>query len=235
VRFEDPISVAAPIADPTLATLLSPPDPAIEPFRVLRAKLKVLDEQRPLRCVGVVSATHGEGATTVALGLSAALAQHPDCRVLLVEATLREPALERCLGLAEATGLSHWLDLSWDGALPLRRVEPWGFALLPAGERNAAPGEALGSQRMAELLSEARARFDFVVIDCPPLGHAADALFLQNLLDGFLLVVRARHAARDEVRRALGHLKPDSVRGLVFNRRDEILGRWSNRTARARG
>jgi len=52
---------------------------------------------------------------------------------------------------------------------------------------------------------------------------------LQDLLDGFLLVVRARHASHHAIRQALAHLKPGVVRGVVFNDRTEILNRWLDR------
>jgi Mrp family chromosome partitioning ATPase len=61
------------------------------------------------------------------------------------------------------------------------------------------------------------------VVDCPPLGPAAHAVAIQELLDGFLLVVRPRHTARVVVARAVARLAPNRVLGLVFNSQPEIL------------
>ena len=52
---------------------------------------------------------------------------------------------------------------------------------------------------------------------------------LQKALDGFLLVVRARHASQQAIRGALARLEPGAVRGVVFNDRTEILARWLDR------
>jgi Mrp family chromosome partitioning ATPase len=67
------------------------------------------------------------------------------------------------------------------------------------------------------------------VLDCPPLETVADSVVLQDLLDGLLLVVRARHASQHAIRQALSHLKPGAIRGVVFNDRTEILTRWLDR------
>jgi Mrp family chromosome partitioning ATPase len=113
--------------------------------------------------------------------------------------------------------------------VPLRRVEPWGFHLLAAGAPSLKPAELLASPSMKRLVAAARDHFDFVLLDCPPLDTAADGVILQDVLDGLLLVVRARHASRHVIGQALSHLKPGAVRGVVFNDRTEILTRWLDR------
>src|SRR5512143_3738139 len=80
--FADAGPVTADVREPRLASLLAPESPAFEAFRVLRTKVHALDAERPARGLGLVSATAGEGATAVAAGLAAALAQE-GLRVLL--------------------------------------------------------------------------------------------------------------------------------------------------------
>jgi len=143
VRFSDEASVAAEIAEPRLAALLTPDSRAFESFRVLRTKVRALGADRPLGCLGLVSAIAQEGTSAVAVGLAGALAQEPEQRVLLVEASLRKPALEQALGLTPEPGLSEWLSGPASGAVPLRRVEPWGFHLLAGGAPAPQPSELL--------------------------------------------------------------------------------------------
>jgi Mrp family chromosome partitioning ATPase len=241
VTFAEPATAPILIEDPRLAALVSPGTLDFEPFRVLRSKVKaavegmsmvetVLGEQRLVRCLGVIGPTAGEGTSTIALGLANALAQEQEARVLLVEAALRAPRLAQMLGLPPEAGLSEWLAEGGHGAVPLVRLEPGGVLLLAAGTPSLLQSaELLGSEPMARLLAAARRSFDFVLLDCPPLETVADSVVLQDLLDGFLLVVRARHASRTAIRRSLSKLKPNAVHGVVFNDRTEILARWLER------
>src|SRR5262245_21104616 len=219
-------------ADAALAERLSPDVEAFEPFRVLRAKVKAIGEERPLRCLGVVAAETGEGTMTTSLGLAAAFAQEKDRRVLLVEANLRTPRMAALLGLGAEPGLHEWLVGRTEGPAPVARVSPWGFFLLAAGDAAAAPGELVGSERMAHLLMAARQHFDTTVVVCPALAPFADTVGLQAYLDGLLVVIRARRTPRDVVRRALTHVKPGLVQGIVFNDRDHVRDRWRRRRRR---
>ncbi len=225
---------ASPLfGDQEVQVLATPPDPittailtgrtlAVEELRLLVTHIHALNDTRPARCLGVLSATAGEGKSTLSMGLAAILAGEPDRRVLLMEADLRKPALEAYLGLARSKGLSDWLKGN-AGPIPLRWVTPPGFAFLSGGQTNLDRPERLGSSRMAALLEVARQSFDYVIVDCPPVTPVADAVILQDLLDGFLFVVRARHSPREAVLRAASRLKPDRILGTVFNDQREIL------------
>jgi Mrp family chromosome partitioning ATPase len=222
-------SVESRLRDRALSRLLSPGHRSFEPFRVLRSQVKALGSPATSRCLALVGGSEGEGTSTVALGLATALAQEPGRRVLLLDADLRAPAIEAKLGLPPAPGLAEWLASGGEGPVPVRMVTPFGFSVLAAGTPDPTLAERLGTQTMARLLAAARYAFDFVLLDCPALTTAADAVVLQDLVDGLLLVVRARHASRDTLRRALAGLRPGAIQGVVFNDRTEILSRWLER------
>jgi len=194
-----------------------------EEFRSLAARVRRIGEEGRFHVIGIVSAVSGEGKTTVALGLATALARATGQRVLLVEADLRKPAIEKYLGLARAPGVSEWL--SGSNAGPVRMLAGWPVGVLPAGTARLETMDALGSERMAALLATARDAFTYVIVDCPPLTPVADAVALQEFLDGLLMVVRARHAPREALARAAERLKPGRIRGLVFIDEPEILAK----------
>src|SRR6185503_12212438 len=221
-RFEEVGAVSARDLTPVVDAVTRPASEAAEEFRILRAKIRTLDEERPLRCIGMVSATEGEGKSTMTLGLATALAQEPDRRVLLIDCDLRKPAVERYLGLKRIPGLGEWLQ-GQSSALPIRRVEPQDFFLLGPGLVTNERPELLGSERMASLLALARQSFDVVLLDCSPLVPVADSVILQDLVDGFLFVVRARRSPREMILKGLSHLKGDRVRGTIFNGHREVL------------
>jgi len=203
------------------------PGVVFEEFRALAARVRALDRERPLRCIGLVSAVPGEGKSTVATGLALALARGPG-QVLLVEGDLRRPTLTQNLGMPPSTGLAEWLD-GGAGPLNVRQVKPSALYLLSAGqslERQKAFADAGEVDRMRALLEEGRRRFDYVVVDCPPLFPVADAVILQELLDGFLVVVRERYAPLETILRALDRLDADRLRGVVLNDHFELIPRY---------
>lgn len=194
-----------------------------EQIRVLRAHLRSQGLQRPMRCVGVVSAAQGEGKTTLALGLARVLGLEPDTRVVLIEADLRRPSVDFSVGAEVASeGLLQYLEGS-GGMVTLRHLVKERFHFLPAGPRASNRAELLATPRMTALIEAAKKAFDYVIVDCPPLTPVADSLVLRDLLDGFVFVVRSRQAPRESVRRAIDLLTPARVCGVVFNAHREIL------------
>ena len=225
LTFDETRSEVGTPTDRGLVQVLAPGSQLAETLLVLRARVESLDAQLPFRRIGVVAASAGEGTTLTALGLASALARGGARRVLLLEATLRAPTLESRLHLDDAPGLSDWLAGGSAGPVALRRIEPWGFSLLSGGAPRAEPAPLLESGRLSQLLDASARTFEFVVVDCPPLVPVADSVLIQDLLDGYLLVVRARRAPRQQVLQAVSQIKPERLRGVVFNDVREIFAR----------
>jgi protein-tyrosine kinase len=205
-----------------------------EEFRLLRAKVQTACEQRKLRCLAVVSALPGEGKSMVTLGLAIAFAREVGRRILLIETDLRRPSISRDLGVPPFQGLGEWLNGSIEH-VPLRRVEPGGFFLLGPGEAPLERPEDLGSPRMEALLRAAREMFDLVVLDATPILPVADVTLMQDLVDGFLLVVRSRKTPRDAIRDAMGRIRSDKVIGVVLNDHQEYKGSYLSKAYRGYG
>jgi capsular exopolysaccharide synthesis family protein len=187
-----------------------------EELRFLAARVLDLQRERRLSCLAVTSALPGEGKSTVSTGLAGALAWEPGRSVLLLEADLRRPSLCARLGVPPSAGLSEFLTGQIE-QMPLRRVNPGSFFLVVAGQAEFDRPEVLQSQRMEAALRGARQRFDIVLVDSTPLLPVTDAVLMQDLVDGFLLVVRSRQTPRDAVDEATSKLRPGRCLGLVLN------------------
>jgi Mrp family chromosome partitioning ATPase len=98
---------------------------------------------------------------------------------------------------------------------------------LPAGRRPSAPYEVLQSPRLGELLAAARQRYDYVVLDTPPLVAVPDCRIIGKLVDGILIVVSAHRTARKLLEEALHVTEPAKIVGLVLNGDDRHLSRGS--------
>jgi capsular exopolysaccharide synthesis family protein len=209
---------------PVTSVVLSDGSMASEQLRLLASRVRAQSREKRLRTIGVVSATPAEGKTTLAIGLARALGSGGRDRVLLIEADLRRPTLDKTLGLPpNPAGVLKHLDGGMH-ALTIRKLaDSAGCWVLSAGAGTFRHPEALASPRMTMLLEAAARSFDYVVLDCPPLLTVADAVLLQDYVDRFVLVVRARHAPREAVQRAVSLLKPGSILGTVLNDHREII------------
>ena len=106
----------------------------------------------------------------------------------------------------------------------MRTIAPPGFAVIGAGRERLARPELLGSDRMASLIGACQLSYGYVVVDCPPLDPVADAVALQDLIDGFLLVIRARRSPRASIERAVSRgSRRTGCAAIVFNDQPVIL------------
>jgi capsular exopolysaccharide synthesis family protein len=176
-----------------------------EEFRFLAVKVVGLASER-FTTIGVVSSNPSEGKTTVALGLTAALARVSEHRTLLLEADLRQPSVERYLGLPRTGGVSEFLA-GRTHSVPVRTVAPPGFAVLAAGRDRLVRPELLGSDRMATLIGACQLSYGYVVIDCPPVLPVTDSLVLARMADTTLLVTSANNNSKRSLTRAVELLR----------------------------
>ncbi len=193
-------------------------------LRLLANRLRALARDKRLRRIGVVGCARGEGTTTVALGLARALALEPRQRVLYLELDLKQPTADRELGLhAPAVGVNEFLD--GRSEVPVLRHPTGGFWMLSGGGARPRPLESRAADRLPRLLRAADRVFDFVVGDCPPLLPDAEGLLLQDHFDGFVFVVRSRHAPLATVRRTAHMMRAGSVVGFVLNAQQDFIQR----------
>ena len=204
--------------DDHLVSLLEPTSHAAEQYRAVRLAIETFRHERGTRTVAITSPGRGDGRTITALNLAGALAQAPDARVVLVEADLRHPGVARALGLPSARGLSTYLldaAMSVDGVVT--RPAGVAFAVVPAGTASSMPYELLKSPRLASLLAALRDRFDYVVLDTPPALRYPDVGILRDLVDGFVVVVRANRTPREMLRDCMNVVGRQRGLGLIFN------------------
>ncbi|MCK9922150.1 polysaccharide biosynthesis tyrosine autokinase [Frankia sp. AgPm24] len=213
----------ADTAQHPLITSARPHSARAEAFRQLRTNLQFVDVDADPRSIIVSSAVPGEGKTTTVCNLAISLAQSGH-RVCLIEGDLRRPSFSAYLGVESAAGLTSVLI----GAADLDDVlQPWGegrvgsgrIEVLASGPVPPNPSELLGSRNMADLLDVLHARFDFVLIDAPPLLPVTDAAVLASRADGVLLVARIGKTRREQLRQAADALRAVDARvvGTVLN------------------
>ena len=205
------------------ATAAAPAANAVdEDYQQLRASLVSGGSPSDLHTILVTAARHGEGATTVAVGLAAALAKERETRVLLIEGNVRMPSLSRLLPNSANGGLSEFLSGKATAEEIIARVEALNLSIIVAGNATRGP---LQLEQTATLLARLRPQFDFIVIDAPPVNRYADTSIMAPKVDGVILVVEADRTPVTEAEMAKRQLDKIDARilGVVLNRRRSYI------------
>jgi capsular exopolysaccharide synthesis family protein len=188
----------------------------VEQFRRLAATLHHLQTTNKLKVVMVTSAAPGDGKTMTSINLALVLSGSYARRVLLIDADLRRPSIQALSQIPDVPGLSDVLKANGEQKLSVVPLTE-NLTLLPAGRAEADPISALTSPRMQRILEEAAERFDWVVVDAPPVGPVADASLLAEKIGAIVFVVRAGQTPYMNVQKALDQLGRDRILGIVLN------------------
>lgn len=192
---------------------------ASEAFRKLRTNLIFMDVDNPPRAIVVTSPRPGDGKSTVAANLAAAVALSGQ-PVVLVDGDLRRPTVATSLGVDEGIGLTEVLvgRVGLDDVLQEAGATPHLW-VLPAGRIPPNPSELVGSKAMRSLIASLAERF-LVIIDAPPLLPVTDAAILTAGADGALVVISYGRTVDTELEQALSHLQAVNARalGIIMNR-----------------
>lgn len=159
-----------------------------ESVRAVAANLNFLKVDGGMKSLVVTSAASGEAKSSLVIALGIMIAESSRS-VLLIDADLRSPSLAEYTQLDGGVGLTNVLI----GETTLAEAaQDWGadgLRVLTSGADAPNPSQLLTSQRMTDLLEEARGEFDFIIVDCAPLLAVTDATWLGNQTDGALLAV----------------------------------------------
>lgn len=188
------------------AILFAENSPYLEFYERLRTKLRRVGD-KSLKIVLVTSAALGEGKTISAYNLAIASARSGK-RTLLIEADLRSPSCSSILNMTPVPN-ANIEPLRYYGQLHtcIRLVpEITNFYIVSNPYPVKHTAAILESSEFQQLLIAARGRFDFVVIDAPDLNDGHDALLMEPLTDGILLVTRPHYTEAGKLNDALNRL-----------------------------
>lgn len=237
VRVPVPVQTPAPSSSPVALKGAGPklPDDAqlrarlvtsssstvsLEQYRRLAAVLHEAQVQNHTNTVMVTSALPSEGKTLTVVNLALTLSESYARRVLVIDADLRWPSLHTILDIQNTRGLSEALEDAHHD-LPITQLSEC-LSVMTAGQPGPTPLAGLSSPRMGEVLTRCAARFDWVLIDTPPVGLLPDAQVLARLVGEVLLVIAAGSTPADAIERAVAELGgPEAISGTVLNRVEE--------------
>jgi Mrp family chromosome partitioning ATPase len=220
--------------------IMDPLSLAGEPYRLMQAKLALMQKERGIKTILITSAVPNEGKTFSACCLAGMLARQRDKKVLLIDADLRTGSASRMLGLnGKLSGLQELLDGNASLGLmqsssednedtflmdafrleqSVLKCAEVNLYFLPSGTTPDAPSQLYNLPELERLIRQAEALFDWVIIDSSPVLALADANLLAPICDATLFVVRSRKTNAALVKEAIQRIGPERICGLLVNR-----------------
>jgi len=191
----------------------------IEQYRRVAALLHQMQEERGTKVLMIASARPGEGKTLTAANLGLTLSESYRRRVLLIDADLRRPSLNTLFKVRSMTGLSE--RLKGNGHGPLRVLElSDSLALLPGGVPDTDPMAGLTSGKMPQIIEQAGASYDWVILDTPPLALQPDASLLAGMVEAVVFVIAAGLTPSSIIQHSIETVGREKIVGIILNRID---------------
>lgn len=190
---------------------------AAEQYRMAATRLVLSTEGQSSTVLEVTSALKGEGKTTTAVNLGYTLARDLGRRTLLIDCDFRCPALYHYVNMPAKAGLIELLDgrASLEDCLSVIDEVPC-FMLL-AGKSAMEVNELTRIQQLKALLPELRAKFDYLIINTPPVLPSATMGILASLADLLILVIRAGSTPKHVVQQAFTMLRLTTEAHVILN------------------
>jgi Mrp family chromosome partitioning ATPase len=188
-----------------------------EQYRVAATRLALGKGKERSTVVAVSSALQGEGKTTTVVNLGYTLARDMSKRTVLVDCDFKRPSLGEYLKPVPLSGLADCLrnGISVDECLfSFPEVPCW---IMPVGKCEDVSNELLRTDRLNGIFDQLRERFEYILINAPPILPVADMNVLANIADELLLVIRAGSTPRSSFCAALNNLRVDKPIHFVLN------------------
>ena len=196
-------------------------DVVAEGYQRVLHRIQSLQAGKGPSAILIVSATHGEGASTVARELAFLAALPGLSKAVLVDANLRTPSQHAAFGVERGSGLTEVVTQ----ALPLERAVRNGnrspLPLLTSGRPASHPTGVLGAPALSAALDGLRAKYNLVIVDGSPATVYSDASILAPLMDGVVLVIQAERTRWEVAEQAKRVLEESGANllGAVLSRR----------------
>lgn len=208
--------------DRILITDHQPKSSISEVFRSLRTSIHFTSISKRRQIILITSSFPGEGKTTIIGNFAVSLSQLGS-RILLMDCDLRRPTLHTIFGHSKSSGLTDCLagDVEFEKAVHTTGIN--GIDFLSAGTTPPNPVELLGSDKMHTLLERMRSKYDYILIDAPPMLAVTDAHLLARTADMIVLALQAGKVSikvASRMRELLASIGTP-IAGLVINDRSK--------------
>ena len=201
-----------------LAAAKHPKAPITEAFRALRTNMQFVLKGKEKKIIVVSSSVSGEGKSFISVNLASVIALS-EKKTLLVGLDLRKSKLQNEFTYNNQNGISSFLvnRCNFDDVIQKSSIEHLSLAL--SGPIPPNPAELIESEKMKEFFTKAMKKFDYIIVDTPPIAVVTDALLLNEIADAFLYVVRQSFSSKNVIKLLEDAKKEGNLKniGIILN------------------
>ncbi len=222
--FKSPADVESFLGLPFLGYI--PKNKKLKPVALsqLSDQVYLVMKDKGLKSALFTAAVPEEGVTTIVANLARSLSQKGEHKVLLIDANLRRPAIDKAFKITEPEGLAEVLEgkLNFNAAV---KEMAKNLYVIKAGRTALNPITLLSSQMMKEALKLAKEHYDLVLVDCASLKDFKDVIVVSNFVDSVVIVVKEGRTRRQVVKAAIAPLeqKKTNLIGVILNNRSFVI------------
>lgn len=194
---------------------------ALETFNTIRTNINFLGMDKEMKVLMVTSSIKNEGKTTMSCNIANSYASIKK-KALLIDCDLRSPKVSKELNVHKQKGLPDLIMAEkgegTDYQEYIVKINEY-FDVITAGFRPPNPSELLSSKRLELILKHLREQYDIIILDTPPILLVSDAISLQNLVDGILLVIKYGYTTKEALNESKRVFEVAGIRptACIFN------------------
>ena len=202
-----------------LFTLYEPRSVISEHFKVIRTILLNMTAKNGVKTILVTSLFPQEGKSFISSNLAVSIANSFDKYVLLIDADLKKPSLQKFFAIEPDRGLTDFfMDQTRQLPCLIQKTEIPKLSILASGSACGSSSELVSSDSMSNLIHELKHRYNdrYVIFDSAPV-QMSDTLSLASKVDGIIIVVKAGKTSKKLVKQTIQKLGHEKILGIVLN------------------
>lgn len=200
-----------------------------EQIAALEQRMFLLRQKNKGKIVLFTSSREKEGVSTIIINLSLHIAEKYQGRdILLIDANMNHPMLHKALNIPLSPGLSNAISENRSFTESIH-VAPSSSSIhiVPSGAMGV-DKKMINSESFSSFLANIESRYDWILIDAPPILESSDALSIINIADMIFLVVQAYKTTLEVVNKTKTYLEKQDciVDGVILNRVRKVIPDW---------
>jgi capsular exopolysaccharide synthesis family protein len=205
-----------------LFVLYQPKSPATESIKMVRTSIMLSKPKEKLKTFLLTSSGPGEGKTFSSVNLAITFAQNNE-KIMLIDCDLRRSNVHKILSLDNSAGISNYLVEEKDLESIIQKTQVENLDVIPAGPHPPNPAELLTTEKITELVTRLKDRYDRIIFDTPPVLPVSDTINISNVVDGVIFVVCHGKIAKQIIKQSkqkLADTGKAQIIGVILNNID---------------